>query len=813
MATAADAATREGDHCTQYRHIGDWSVTALSRMARLPPAPPTRRTQLAPSSLLLLIGALGWVQLAVFAVVDCEAMAVDASLLRCSLLVSRPHVLARLRGSPRWMLWVAVVLGYALTAICALFFLAAVLHWLRRSFEPAAPPRSALAKPARSPAPRPTDARGDEAVEPPVFAEPLPPSWAGASPASAALSTPAALRMAGASPAVRSPFTPASLPGAGLSPPIVDQPGLERYLLRSSHLPLRRRGPATGANDAHGTPGPLHGSPHSPHTGGSGGALGGATPGSGWGAASPGAWSGLSPDAKYQKAMYVPASGDWQDRAVAHARRVAALLRELSLPEQTLVRWRDNVRLWLSAVVLRPLVALVRDNEAAIREAASRPQPAVAAAGAPALGGGMGSGLFGAPRLGGGGMFGGAAPQPAAAAAASAGGGAPMSPEQWIAANPSHPLVQQLRKLERFWHLGPLAGGSSGAGSGAGAAGAGAAGSHATRYVRRRIFELARGQCLAGYAWDGGGGPAGGGAALGSPAPPSGGRDGAGSSAWDPSLPTDADIVLHVFSAFMDAVLPPPPPGVDGRPAAPAGGGAAGAPAGGAGSLFGARPGGSSLFGGGFGSTLGGGLMSAWGSLGGAQLGGGAQPAPQLPRNAIFAVPAAEMTSFSARHTSGAGARASDRPQSEIVITRMSKAGQPPHFELLVLNTPWPLLPGDANAWDAIALLVLCCEKSGGMLGRVRVDGELHTAFRSAMMPEPARELDLEDSARYRCARRLRAESARGRAPPCQALKTHAQSVARARAAPAAPLRLSTVCPAACAQEPALCAAPVVGRA
>ncbi|KAJ1631565.1 hypothetical protein T492DRAFT_869770, partial [Pavlovales sp. CCMP2436] len=100
-------------------------------MGRVPAGPPTQRTQLSQGSLIGLVVALGSAQLGLLSLVDCEASVVGASVFGCSALVTRPLVLGQLRGSPRWLLWLAVLAGYALSLVCSLFFFAALAHWAR----------------------------------------------------------------------------------------------------------------------------------------------------------------------------------------------------------------------------------------------------------------------------------------------------------------------------------------------------------------------------------------------------------------------------------------------------------------------------------------------------------------------------------------------------------------------------------------------------------------------------------------------------------------------------------------------------------
>jgi len=540
------------------------------------------------------------------------------------------------------------------------------------------------------------------------------------------------------------PFNRAS-PASAERPPILDRHSLERYL--HSAAPLARRLSADGFG-ASGTPtfgASTFGAVNSPPVGmgGDSGGIGlfgsplhsptaacwATRPTStGWTQQPAGTWSGLSPEAKYQKAMYVPMLGDRLDRAVLHAQRAAALLRELRVSDTLLERWRDNLRLWISAAVLKPLMALARENEAAIKHTAAHPQPAAAVPTQAGFGGGLGGGLFSAvPKpagalggFGGGGLFG--VPQPAAVSGATV-ACVPMSPEQWVASNQAHPLVHQLRKLERFWRLPSAA----------------SDGSQNAASVKQRVKELAHGHCVACYRWNSGG--------------TSGGARNLnlGGALWDGTLPTDAEVIMHVFRTFFDCVLVPPPPGVDGRPPKAAAAQPAAA-LGLGGGLFGPRP----VAGG-----LGGGLF---GGLGG--WGAPAQPATSLSvpaveerKNENFWVGAEEMVSFSARHFCPPGQPASEQARSSVVVVQQralpgesvgSTRGQGVHYDLLAMHVPWAVRAGDNNAWDVLVLLAFYCEKTGGTLGRTRLGEELHTAFRSALVPEPAVGLDLEDASRYR---------------------------------------------------------------
>ncbi|KAG8457872.1 hypothetical protein KFE25_009770 [Diacronema lutheri] len=800
--------------------------------------PPAQRTRLSETSLLSLVVALGSAQLGLLTVVDCEASVVGASVLGCSVGVSRPHVLGGLRGSPVWLLWLAVLAGYSLAAVCALFFAASLAHWLRlRLGAPGPPPAGAPPRasdiptgPRRAPTPRIAESMAEYAAR----ADAQPMSW------NCAPLSPAPMRHTPSTAGRPSPHSLGAAPYASRSSPalagadlrctpIVDRHSLERYLHGAS--PLARGASCAAAADgfggALGTPGPCGGGRFAHVSGGGsgGGAFGGTSPlgpmgGGGMGAsplgqhhhhspllggaccshdgcggasclsprwASPhtpagaaacawtgsplggACWSGLSPDAKYHKAMYVPHTGDRLDGALLHAHRASLVLRELRVQPQLLERWRGNVRLWLAAVVLKPLVALARDNDAAIKAEAAQPsapvpsaqelaaQRAAAGGGIGGGSGGGGGGLFGGFGFGGGGLGLGlgsaAAAKPPTAAAPPP--GVPLPPAQWVAANGGHPLVHQRAKLARFWKIPVYAGAFDGAAS----EGARAA------YVKRRTFQLAQGHCLARFCWDGGDGAAAGGtpsanaaAGVGAGARSSdvgGGVCGSscGGAQWEGGLPTDAEIVMHIFSTFLDAVLVPPPPGVDGRPATAEPSAPAQQPAlgGGGGSLFG---GGRGFGGGAGGSSLFG--CGAWG----APAQPAVAPAPAPARNEAFWVRADEMTSFSSKHLCPPGQPLAEQARSSIVIVKRrslpgasgacKQAGGGAHYDLLAQLRPWPVRSGENNVFDCVLLLALFVAKGGGVLGRARLDAELHTAFREAMMPRPAEGIDLDHSHPYR---------------------------------------------------------------
>lgn len=216
--------------------------------------------------------------------------------------------------------------------------------------------------------------------------------------------------------------------------------------------------------------------------------------------------------------------------------------------------------------MLRPLAALLDANEAKVAAAAAKGITAAAATAPFALGGGWG--------------------RPAAPAAAPA-AGAPVTATAWLEHKhtdvASQALAHQHAKLAKFLQVGGYPPETRG-------------------YVRRRVAELAQGQCVSGYSWDGGG------------------------AQWAASLPTDAELLIHTLATYLDVLLPP----INAAPAAAAaaapgttlglGGlakpaplmGGGGAPLMGGGGLFGAAP-----LGGALGAPLGGALGAAAGGAAG----------------------------------------------------------------------------------------------------------------------------------------------------------------------------------------------------
>ena len=416
---------------------------------------------------------------------------------------------------------------------------------------------------------------------------------------------------------------------------------------------------------------------------------------------------------KYQRAMYIPTAGDRQEDPGVIARRASTLLQLLHVVDEKsggslMPIWRERLRKWMSAGLLQPLAGLLEFNQRRVAEIQA------AAAKAPAPAAGLGAGGLGAP-----GLMRGAAPaanNPFALGGAkpAAGGlyGAPAAtPEQQAkeAAEKRKKLadeaaMHQYFKLQSFLKV-PGHEGQEGC----------------EAYVRQRLLDLARGPCVSLYKWDGGAGP-------GSAAP------------WTNAFPTDAELLVHVFSTFLDLVLPPPADSAAKAPApAPLGGG-----------LGGSNP-----------FAAGGGL--AGGALGGAnpfQVGGanplGGAPAAAADKKGVFweawPLPPGRQhfyderegqRGFSARHF----ARSTDRQKKKSDVVLLQQPGSAafndgssmrrnlPRYSVLCEGVEWVVAEGEHNVWEAIVLFLLQRAKSNGFLGGIDLKSpcQLYTAFMAAM--------------------------------------------------------------------------------
>jgi len=427
---------------------------------------------------------------------------------------------------------------------------------------------------------------------------------------------------------------------------------------------------------------------------------------------------------KYQRALYIPSSSDTQEDPSVIARRASDLLQLLRLVDthtgsHHMPAWRDNLRMWVSALVLRPVAELLAANEKLVQEAAAK--GAVAAAP-----GGMGFGPT--TTFGGAGLFGPKAAAPAAAAAAPAPGQA-MPVPKWLqhphADEKSQALVHQYNKLSRFKQLAGFA-------------------AESALYVQQRIGELAQGQCMASYKWDGGG------------------------MRWNSSLPMDSELLLHLFATFLDTILAPAI-----AQAAPA-------------SALGA-PGGSSMFGG---SSLGG--STPGGVFGGSMLGAAPSTSP-FANPMAAAKPAAKtgvfwrlpadfppsLLAFSSRHIAKAADK--QRVKSDVVVlhqhhippVRRSTGGvgswgsplgvavsstvdgassgngtkrAPPRYSLLCDGAEWVVAQGEHNAWDVLVLFMLHRAKRNGALGGLDLNQEAFTSFKKSITAEATAQLTRPDT-------------------------------------------------------------------
>ena len=163
------------------------------------------------------------------------------------------------------------------------------------------------------------------------------------------------------------------------------------------------------------------------------------------------------------------------------------------------------------------------------------------------------------------------------------------------------------------------------------------------------------------------------------------------------TLPTDADLLVHLFATYLDLVAPPSGGGAAAKPPAAAAGSSL------FGSAFGAPPGGS-LFGGS--SLLGAAPRPAAGSslFGAAPAPAAAAASPALGEGAVFWRSPEAHDGFSRSHF--ALASESQRRRSDAVLLRQPGApGSPPIFSLLVGGAEWTVGEGEHNAPDALAHL------------------------------------------------------------------------------------------------------------
>ena len=189
------------------------------------------------------------------------------------------------------------------------------------------------------------------------------------------------------------------------------------------------------------------------------------------------------------------------------------------------------------------------------------------------------------------------------------------------------------------------------------------------------------------------------------------------------SLPTDAEIVLHIFVCFFDVVLPPVFAAKAAAAPAPTTGLSSGLFGGGSSSLFGAS--------GGFGTrALCGGSAGSLSTTGSATI-----PA----KTGVFWRTHEESCAFSTRHL----ASASDEQlrRSDVVMlhhvggSKRRAGGAPLRYSLLCEGVEWAVVQGEHNVWECLVLFLVQRAKHDGLLGGVDLQPELYTSFMTAMMP------------------------------------------------------------------------------
>jgi len=420
---------------------------------------------------------------------------------------------------------------------------------------------------------------------------------------------------------------------------------------------------------------------------------------------------------KFQRALYVPSSSDTQEDPSVIARRASDLLQLLCMVDPHtktyhMPIWRDHLRKWIAAVILRPLAELFEGNDKLVQEASSR--------GVVAGANGMG-GAFGAPTssiFGGGGtnLFG---PKPATSTVVPAPTpGQAMPVSKWLqhphADEKSQALVLQYNKLKRFSELAGFS-------------------PESAAYARKRIFELAAGHCVAGYKWDSGG------------------------HGWNSAMPMDSELLIHVFATFWDTILPPivasatPAP----APSAPA----LGAPSG---SMFGGLGGGGGLLGG-----APGGLFPNT-SVAGKPAAGRTSvfwrtPAETVSFSSRHVSKAAEKTRIKSdvvilhqHHIPNIRVRPSGMGSALLDVASPSDSNAhgsegipkraPPRYSLLVDGSEWVLAQGEHNAWEVLVIFVLQRAKCGGSLGGLDLRQEVFTSLQSAITFDGCAQVQRKDS-------------------------------------------------------------------
>jgi hypothetical protein len=302
--------------------------------------------------------------------------------------------------------------------------------------------------------------------------------------------------------------------------------------------------------------------------------------------------------------------------------------------------------------------------------------------------------------------------KPAAPAAATAPAGQRMTQSQWLQHGhtdiQSQALVHQYRKLQRFLNLPGFP-------------------KESGRYVRQRIIELAAGQCVSSYRWDGG-----------------------TQHGWNSSQhPMDSELLVHVLITFFDITVPPPVAGAMAPATMPAVGGGLGFPARGINGI-----------------GMGAGLF------------GQAAPSAAASKTGVFWRADDELCGFTSRHFARGGDQ--QRVKSDAVLLqqpgtvgggaslqiplgvasgstthngsleddRRSRGNGrvPPRLSILSDDIEWVVAQGEHNAWEAIVLFVLQRAKRGGFLCGIDLRLELFSVFSNAMYAEGAAKVKKPDN-------------------------------------------------------------------
>lgn len=184
-------------------------------------------------------------------------------------------------------------------------------------------------------------------------------------------------------------------------------------------------------------------------------------------------------------------------------------------------------------------------------------------------------------------------------------------------------------------------------------------------------------------------------------------------------MPTDAEIVLHVFICFFDMILPPlfagSPPTTTTTATAHFGAGS------------------SNLFGG-YRTSASSGLCGC--TLGGSSVSG---PITDLAKTGVFWRTQKESCAFSLHYVANARDKHLHRSDVVILIHSAQKKrceSSRPRYSLLCDGVEWLVSPGEHNIWECLVLFIFQRAKQGGFLEGINLTAELYTAFMTAMSPE-----------------------------------------------------------------------------